>query len=72
MDTFVRIDLRLAHQIDFTVGREVKTGTFALEYVDDAHMGQGFKRIMQGHAGQGGDQGSVLMAHGCLIQDQQG
>ena len=72
VNTFVRIDLRLAHQIDFAIGGEIKTGAFALEYFNHPHVRQGLKRIVQGYARQGGNQGAVLMAHGCLIQNQQG
>lgn len=35
-------------------------------------MGQGFECIVQSYIGQGGGQGPILFADGCLVEQQQG
>ncbi|MNF77480.1 hypothetical protein D3C84_596280 [compost metagenome] len=61
-----------AHQIHFAIGGQIETGPLFLQDRDHRLMGQGLECIVQAHIGQGGGQGPILFADGCLVEQQQG
>ena len=72
MNAASRADTLTAHQIHFAIGGQIETGPLFLQDRDHRLVGQGLECIMQAHIGQGGRQGPILFADGCLVEQQQG
>jgi hypothetical protein len=70
VDAFIRIDTVSDHDINFTVGSQIKACPFLFEHINQSVVRQRFKRIMKGYARKGRFESSILMSNSGLIKHE--